>query len=290
MRQPWTGSTIVLSCLWAVTLYFNTAMAGEPNKIAAVPVSSGIDCPFREMPDHCPLTLNDNLTPIDIPGGSHLRGLSLSGNARLTKVGANGSADLAGLHAEWVAQYHMSVGCALLHGYSPTLVEVGPAVVYIASGATAIAHSDNDAARVVNLTDKHRQSVRVVFHRHFIDLEPGQELVLVPTESKDAKAVAVQQDIGWKEMQYAVMDNMIAFVYRASTADMMEKCRIYRQLAQSTCPEDKRIREQIFKTVAALETMYNKKKGPYTVSEPYAYGPGQSKPQEEEASRPPGSV
>lgn len=287
MRRSWLGSTVILSCIWAVALYFNTASAdegGASQKVAALPLTSVRTSPFHEAPASCELTLNENLSPIDIPAGANLRGLSLSGQCVLTKIGGSGEGDLAGMHAEWESQYKMSEGCALLHGHTPVLIELGQTVAYVAAGTSCVAHMDKQVTRVVNLTDQHAYSIRVVFNKHYVDLAPGQELVLVPTDNLDAKAIAVQEDIGWKDIQYDFMDGVVAFVFRASSADMLDKCHIYRQLSQSADPADKRIKSQIMKTVAVLETMYNRKKGPFSDSDPYLYG-HEGKPREQQATR-----
>ena len=220
-----------------------------------------------------PLPVNENAMPIRMPIGGELRGLSLSGECKLSVVGEAGSANLEGVKAHWNKHYSQSAGCALLHAYVPVLLQCNEVTVYVSAGTTVVTHIDPDGStRVVNLTDKHRHSVRVFFRKHFVDLNPGVEMVLVPCNGEDAKSVAFRQNIGWKNLNHTSIGDTTVFVFRVSTKDMLEACRIYRHLTQSNSPQDKKIRDELVKTVAAVETMFTKMKGPYTLSDPYLYG------------------
>lgn len=247
--------------------------ADAPNSVVSADESSTV----AVMPLHrCskpPLPVNENVTPIDVPAGADLRGLSLSGECKLTIIGAAGAANLEGIKARWSKHFEQSAGCALLHAYAPVLLRCKDVTAYISAGTTVVSHVDPDGSvRVVNLTDQHRRSVRVFFRGHFVDLNPGIEMVLVPSLGEDAKGVAFRENIGWKNLHHTSVGDTTVFVFRVSTKDMLSTCRIYRHLSQSTSPQDKRIKEELVKTVAAVETMLTKTKGPYTLSDPYVYG------------------
>jgi hypothetical protein len=216
---------------------------------------------------------NTNFTPICLPACARVHGLSLSGRSVMRKLDCGGSGALLDRKISWKSRFRLESGCALLTVEQPTLIECGPGLTYVEKSTTIVAHTDGTATRFVNLSDHHRESVRVTFANHFVELDPGVEVVFVKSASTDAQALAVQEDIGWKDLKHDYVDGLHIFVFRVSAADMLKKCKIYRQLNQSTLAFDHELRDELVKTVAALEQMYNKKKGPFNLDAPYKYGP-----------------
>ncbi len=222
--------------------------------------------------------VNDHFTPIALPGGSRLRGLSLSGNAKLLQTDGSGAATISTKTIKWSERYELTDGCTLLNTGVPVLVHAGPAAAFIAEGTSAVAHSDNEVTRFVNLADHRRGSVRVVFGNHFVDLDPGFEIVLVKAAGRDPKAVALDEGIGWKELHQISEGELQIFVFKIDPGSMMKTCKIYKQLTDSPLPVDHVLLDDIMKTVAALQNMHVKKNGPYTLTEPFLEGPD-GKPQ-----------
>jgi hypothetical protein len=199
---------------------------------------------------------DSDFRPLEVPAGAVLRGLSLSGRGVMHEVQPH--------------QYKLESGCAMLQTDGAAQVEAGPGIATISANTTAVVHVDGDATRFVNLTDHRRHSMRVSFGKHFVDMDPGFELVLVKGEHLDPKALATQEHIGFKDMRQMCTDHLCVFLFRVSAADVITHCKIYRQLAQSPLDVDRVLREQLIKSVAALETMYNKRKGPYKI-DPFEY-------------------
>lgn len=210
-----------------------------------------------------------------LPSGSTIRGLSLSGAARMKQIDGPGTAVWQTKKLSWTRRYKLEQGCALVHAQRPVMMEAARATAFIDSGTSAVIHTDGPATRFVNLTDHHKNGMTVVFGNHYVDLDPGFELVLVKAGSDSIKTIAIHESIGWRDLQQIESDGLAIFVFRVSAADIMDKCKIYRQLDQSPLKGDQTLKEQLLKGVAALETMHNRKKGPFKL-DPFHYGPDEN--------------
>lgn len=215
---------------------------------------------------------NPNYSPICMRTGARLRGLSLSGRAEMQQIDGPGQNIWKGKPHRWHARYRLQDGCALLHAEAPSLIHVGEAAAFISENTTVVMHSDKLATRFINLADHHRNSMKVIIGNHYVNLDPGFEVVIVHAPDADPKVIAIQEHIGYREMKQLVVDEMIVFSFRVNSADMLKECKIYRQLSDSPLDEDYRLREELMKTVAALDAIFIKRKGPYIVNEPYLYG------------------
>jgi hypothetical protein len=217
--------------------------------------------------------VNQHYTPIAVKC-SKMSGLSLSGKAKMMLVDkVPGSVVLDDRTVDWQCHYNLIRGCAMLTTKKPILVDALDAKVYLDQGTTAIVHVDDQVIRCVNLTDSHMHSFRLVFGGHYFDIDPGREIVLVKDTHQNPKALAIQEGIGWRDLYQSKVDGKWVFVYRVSAKDTLKTCKIYRQLKESPNALDQELRNDLVKSVAALETMYNKRKGPYHLT-PYHYGTG----------------
>ena len=272
----------------ALTLTTLPAFAGDGDCIASAGVSgkAGMQT-CRITKTVFQVVQNEHFTPIELQAGSRLRGLVLSGLAQVKQVDGQGSTTWDGKIVNWHERYELKDGCTLINAQGDLLLHAGNATVFIKKGATAMAHNDGRVTRVANLSDKQRQSVRVAFGNHLVDIDPGFELVIVPTTGEDLKTVVMQESIGWRDLRQAREGGFDVFVFRVNSADMMKTCKIYKQLSESPLKVDQDLRDEIVKTAAALEEMFNKRKGPYNLSDPYKYGPdGQVKPAISNRKRP----
>jgi hypothetical protein len=145
----------------------------------------------------------------------------------------------------------------------------------MAKGSTAVLHYDRQVVRCANLSDHHLNSVKVVFGKYFRDVDPGREIILVRDGAGDIGKLALGESIGWRDLNRIKLGDVHVFTIKVSTKDMLKSCLIYRQLSESPLEADHRLKDELLKSAAALETMYNKKKGPFELS-PYKQGhPGE---------------
>lgn len=217
--------------------------------------------------------INRHFTPVPIPCRNKVRGLVLSGRAEMIKIRTDGSATVGGKPIKWHCKFLLSSGTVLITAEkTPILVKAGTTVVFMDIGSTAVIYSGKNATRCANLTDKHQGSIKVMFGKHFLDLDPGREVVLVKDEGKqDLRFAAVRDDIGWQDLQQAKVGGLSVFSCKVSGKDILKVWEIYRQLTESPLTEDHSLRDQLVKTVAALDNMYDKRVGPYALT-PYKYG------------------
>lgn len=246
--------------------------ASSPDEVALTASTIDSGSPFKLSVTKINLPDNEHFAPVPLRPDAPLRGFSLSGLADLKQTDGAGSSLIGNKTAGWQARYRLHSGCVLLTAQDNLLIDAGPAKAFIGNGTTAVVHTTPQATRLVNLTDHKRYSMRVIFGKHYIDLDPGFELVLVPQQGRNPKDLAIQEDIGWKDMRSISTDDTCVFVFRVRAADMLKKCHIYRQLNESPLAIDHHLRDELVKSVAALEVMFNKHTGPFAVDTAYGYG------------------
>jgi hypothetical protein len=214
--------------------------------------------------------VNGHFTPIDIPCGTKVRGLALSGKAEMQKIHEEGSAVIGGKVRQWKCRFILSEGCTLITANSvPILVKAGSVNVFMDKGANAVVHYDskNGITRVTNVTDRHLGSVHVIFGQHFQELDPGREMVFVPDTGQKPSMVLTHETVGWRNLEQTKLDGMHVFMFTVNAKDMIARCFIYKQLTESPLPEDHRLASEILKSVAALDIMNKRQLGhfPYMV-------------------------
>lgn len=249
----------------SLAIFFALGLWGSLNQSQAEKLTTVASYPAASSP------VNQHYTPIEVKC-SKMSGLSLSGKAKMLLIDkVPGSTVLGDRTLNWECHYSLLRGCAMLTTKKPILVDALDAKVFLDQGTSAIVHVDDQVIRCVNLTDSHMHSFRLVFGGHYFDIDPGREIVLVKDSHQNAKRLAIQEGIGWRDLYQSKIDGKWVFVYRASVKDMLKTCKIYRQLKESPMAIDRELRDVLVKSVAALETMYNKRKGPYQLT-PYQYG------------------
>jgi hypothetical protein len=194
---------------------------------------------------------NTSFTPLVLPKDAAEHGISLSGEAKLTRLSNS--------------HYQMGCGCILVHGESEMLVDTCRAKVLIRKGATIVLSAKKDVTRVLNLSDHKRDSVRVMFGKNFVALNPGEELGIVSASASDIDKAATEYVIRFRNAQKLVVSpEYRAVLFDFSLADAMKHCLIFRQLSQSPRLQDKALLADIIKTAAAVNTLFAKSKGDYT--------------------------
>jgi hypothetical protein len=217
--------------------------------------------------------INTHFTPVPIPCRNKVRGLVLSGKAEMVKIRKDGSADVGGKTIKWHCKFLLSTGTVLITAdKTPILVKAGKTVVFMDTGSTAVIYYGKNATRCANLNDRKQGSMKVMFGKHFLDLDPGREAILVKDAGKQEPIhSAVRDGIGWQDLQQVRVDGLVVFTCKVSGKDILKAWEVYRQLNESPISEDHALLAELLKTVAALDSMYDKHVGPYALT-PYKYG------------------
>lgn len=159
MKNSWLSFTskklilalfLVISCLG---LYFG--QTADAKKLTAK---------TPEWKPTTPQNVNHDYTPVVLPKESILEGLILSKAAKLHQIDTN--------------HFKMSDGCALIKADEPILIDGSKASVQSKPGTAFVVHSDETTTRVMNLSDRHRDSLRVIIDDYYITLNPGEEVAL----------------------------------------------------------------------------------------------------------------
>ena len=211
--------------------------------------------PEATNPDHEKIRpsadANTNFTPLVLAKDAAERGISLSGEAKLCRRGDG--------------RYQMGCGCILVHADEQMSVSTCRAELLIRRGATVVLSAKKDVTRVLNLSDHKRDSVRVIFGKNFVPLNPGEELGIVSASASDIDKAATEYVIRFRNAQkLAVSPDYTAVLFDFSLADAMKHCLIFKQLSQSPRVQDKTLLAEIVKTAAAVNTLFAKSKGNYT--------------------------
>ncbi len=234
-----------LLAILAITSLVNSSPICASNEIASSTTSAAC-VEKREETD-----LNKSYTPLILPDDAAQRGISLSGDTKLYRV-AQG-------------QYHIGCGCVMVHTDEDVLMETCRASVYARSGATIVVSAKPDATRVLNLTDKKHDSVRVIFGKNHISLNPGEELVIANVTQSNVEKDAAEYVLRYRNAQtVSVSPEYKAVLFEFSLGDAMKHCLIFKQLTSSPKAEDKILLAQIIKTAAAVDTMFAKSRDKYT--------------------------
>jgi hypothetical protein len=117
----------------------------------------------------------------------------------------------------------------------------------------------------LNLSDRKHDSVRVLFGKNHVSLNPGEELAVVCAKASNADKAATEYVIRFRNAQKLnVSPDYTAVLFEFSLADAMKHCLIFKQLSESTCKCDKALLNEIVKTAAAVNTMYHHARAEYT--------------------------
>ncbi len=193
---------------------------------------------------------NTSYTPLMLPEDAAQRGISLSGEAKL--------------YRQEQGHYKLGCGCILVHTEEPIYISTCRANVFADAGSTIVIGAKADATRILNLSDRKHDSVRVIFDSNHVALNPGEELSVVGAKADDADQKANEHVIRFRNAEsIAVSPEYKALLFEFSLADAMKHCLIFKQLSSSPAQEDKKLLSEIIKTAAAVNTMY-KKRDKYT--------------------------
>ncbi len=195
--------------------------------------------------------VNTAYTPLLLPDDAQASGISLSGETKMYKVSDG--------------HFHQGCGCAMIHAEQAMHIDTCRANIYVRPGSTVVVGARTEATRVLNLSDRKHDSVRVVFGKTHISLNPGEELVVLNSDSSELEQAAFEYVIRYRNAQTIdVTPEYKAVLFEFSLADAMKHCLIFRQLTQSPKPQDKALLAEIIKTAAAVNTMFEKSRDKYT--------------------------
>ncbi|MBX9688849.1 MAG: hypothetical protein K2X27_19225 [Candidatus Obscuribacterales bacterium] len=193
---------------------------------------------------------NAEFTPLILKESSPERGISLSGQTELQELKKG--------------HYKLSCGCALIHTEEDVFIETCRAKIYARKGASIVIGAKTDVTRVLNLSDRKHDSLRVVFEKNHISLNPGEELAVVSSTASNADKAANEYVIRYRNAQtIGVSPKYKAVLFEFSLSDAMRHCLIFKQLTESPRPADKELLKEIIKTAAAVNTMFSKSRPEY---------------------------
>jgi hypothetical protein len=187
---------------------------------------------------------NSAYTPLLLPKDAAERGISLSGDTKMYRVEQG--------------KYQMGCGCSLIHTEEPIYISTCRANVMARAGATLVVGAKKDVTRVLNLSDRKHDSVRVIFGKNYVSLNPGEELAIVCAKASDADKASSEYVIRYRNAQkLKVSPDYNAVLFEFSLADAMKHCLIFKQLTESPYKCDKLLLNEIIKTAAAVNTLYH---------------------------------
>ncbi len=194
---------------------------------------------------------NKEFTPLLVPAEAKACGISLSGSAKLYQLEPGA--------------FQLGCGCVLIHTEEPINVKTCRAMVSAKNGATVVIGAKSDATRILNLSDRKHDSVRVIFGRNHVTLNPGEEIVVVSNQLSDFEKNAMEEVIRYRNAQsLQVSPEYKAVVFEFSLTDAMKRCLIFKQLNSSPNQQDHALLKEIIKTAAAVNTMFSKTREKYT--------------------------
>lgn len=183
-------------------------------------------------------SINEAYTPIvDNP---ELTVLNLrSKDAKLTELSKN--------------HWHLKQGCVFMAVKEETTVDTERGTVFIKPGSAVVIHTDNKDARVYNLLDKERDSVRLLIGGSTAYVGPGHELIFGPEK-------AIRKDVepdsaAYKTLRVEPVPNtkLSIAVINFSPEDALKHCRVFKQLQKSGDPRNLKLLDKIIKTAAILQ-------------------------------------
>jgi hypothetical protein len=205
---------------------------------------------------------NTAFTPLVLPRDAAQRGISLSGEAQLYRLEP--------------AHYRLDRGCILVHTEETIAITTCFATILVRKGATIIVSIKNDVTRVLNLSDRKRDSVRIIFSKNHISLSPGEELAVAGSRIENADSAAMEDVIRYRNVQKVpVCPKCVALYFEFSLLDAIKHHLIFRQLSESNRVEDKALLAEIIKTAAAVDTIFEKSRDKYKHSKDKASAPVQ---------------
>lgn len=191
-----------------------------------------------------------NFSPLLMPDDAAARGINLSGDTKITSISDG--------------KYNLSCGCALISTDAPIYVETCRAKVFAQAGASIVIGAKKEATRILNLSDRKHDSVRVIFGDKHISLNPGEELSIVSKNASDADKAATEHVIRYRNAEKIAVDpEYTAVLFEFSLGDAMKHCLIFKQLSSSSDEKDKALLAEIIKTAAAVNTMFAKSREKY---------------------------
>ncbi len=238
--NPRRFTTKKILCLLAATI--SVQLGWAQNCTAGGPTSEDSSPP------------NTSYTPLIIPADALARGISMSGDAKLYRI-----AD---------SHYRMGCGSCLIHADGPMRIETCKTSILIREGASIVICTRKDVTRVLNLSDKHRDSVRVLLDKHHLTLNPGEEVGIVGSQAEEPEKIATEKSIRYRKATTTKAAGYNIVIFEFSLADALKNCLIFKQLTESKSPVDKVLLSEIIKTAAAVNTMFDKSHGKYTNGEP----------------------
>jgi hypothetical protein len=197
---------------------------------------------------------NTAFTPLVMPEEAAGRGISLSGEAKLYQLEPG--------------RYKLGCGCVLVHTEEPISITTCRADITTRAGATIVIGTKKEVTRVLNLSDRKHDSVRIVFGKNHIPLNPGEEIAVVSAGASDVDKAATEYVIRYRNVQeVAVSPDYVALLFEFSLADAMKHCLIFKQLHESPRQEDRKLLDEIIKTAAAVNTVFAKSRSRYAHKE-----------------------
>ena len=206
---------------------------------------------------------NTSFTPLLLPDDAKQIGISLSGEAKMYRIEQG--------------RYRLGCGCIMVHTEEPIYINTCRANIFAKAGSTIVVGAKKDATRILNLSDRKHDSVRVLYGKNHISLNPGEELAVVGANADAADKAANEYVIRYRNAQALTPSaDYKALLFEFSLGDALKHCLIFKQLRESPRQEDRVLLKEIVKTAAAVNSMYSK-----NTYQPY--GNGLVKPREQYA-------
>jgi hypothetical protein len=206
--------------------------------------------------------VNDSYSPLLLPQEAAIRGIGLSGKAKVRQAGDN--------------RYKMSCGCVMITSSAPVQVDTCRVQVFAKANTSFVLHADEKVSRVLNLSDRAKDSLKVMVGDNHIVLNPGEEMSVGGKELSDAAQLTPSANIKYRRPQLVNASGTKVLIFEFSLADALKQCVIFRQLRQSPLEADQKLLKEIVKTAAAVNTMFGKSREKYSKD-------GKERPEREKA-------
>lgn len=163
--------------------------------------------------------------------------------------------------------YRLAEGQVLVQSDSAVSVDTPHGTVLVQPGSAAVVSVDKDLVRVLDLSDKSANDVRLVVGKNSITLRPGQEVAVMSSGVRDVRKLITGDGIGRRRMRILPGgDKLNIVVNDFSVVDALGRHPMLKQLRASRDKRDRDTLSDIMKVAAALSMTLDRTRGPYSAA------------------------
>lgn len=220
---------------------------------AATPLPTSVpEIPEKDKEDIRPSRdARPSYSPLLLPKDAAERGITTCGDAKLRRIQPK--------------RYEMNCGGLLVHADEQIYIQTCRARILLRPGATVVIGVFEHVTRILDLGDRKRDSIRVIFGKNHISLNLGEELAIVSSSAPHPEEDALEDVIRFRDVQtLRVSSEYKVVLFEYSLADTLKYCLIFKQLSESPEMQDKRLLDEILKATVSLNTIYRHSREPYS--------------------------